>query len=92
MIVTTLEDVKAYIILEHDEDDALLTELTNTAEHTVMYVGRLSEQELIDHSEITKTAVHYAAAYLYEHRENADHNQLALTLRALLSGIRKEVF
>ena len=34
----------------------------------------------------------YAAAYLYEHREEADHNALALTLRALLSGSRKEAF
>ena len=39
-----------------------------------------------------KTAVLYAAAYLYEHREEADHHELMLTLRALLSGIRQEGF
>ena len=39
-----------------------------------------------------KTAVLYAAAYLYEHREEADHHALMLTLRALLSGIRQEGF
>jgi len=37
-------------------------------------------------------AVLYAAAYLYEHREEADHHAMMLTLRALLSGSRKEAF
>ena len=32
------------------------------------------------------------AAYLYEHREEADHHALNLTLRALLFGSRKEGF
>ena len=31
-------------------------------------------------------------AYLYEHREEADHHALNLTLRALLFGSRKEAF
>ena len=40
----------------------------------------------------TKIAVQYAAAYLYEHREEADHHQLVLDLRSLLSGVRKPGF
>ena len=39
-----------------------------------------------------RTAVLYAVAYLYEHREEADHHQLTLDLRSLLFGIRKEGF
>ena len=31
-------------------------------------------------------------AYLYEHREEADHKGLALTLRALLAGLRIDRF
>ena len=31
-------------------------------------------------------------AYLYEHREEANHEELVQTLRSLLFGIRKEVF
>ena len=34
----------------------------------------------------------YTIAYLYEHREEADHHDLALTLRALLFGIREAAF
>ena len=38
------------------------------------------------------TAVLYTVAYLYEHREEADHHELTITLRSLLFGIRKEGF
>ena len=34
----------------------------------------------------------YTVAYLYEHREEADHHDLMLTLRALLFGIREVTF
>ena len=40
----------------------------------------------------SKVAFLYAVAYLYEHREEADHRQLTLSLRALLSGGRKAGF
>lgn len=39
-----------------------------------------------------KTAVLYTVAYLYEHREDADHHALMITLRALLFGSRREGF
>ena len=41
---------------------------------------------------MVKIAVMYAVAYLYEHREDADHHALALGLRNLLFGIRREGF
>ena len=41
---------------------------------------------------IARPAILYAAAYLYEHREEADHEELVQTLRSLLFGIRKEAF
>ena len=31
-------------------------------------------------------------AYFYEHRDKADHHALTVTLRNLLTGIRKEGF
>jgi len=39
-----------------------------------------------------RTAVMYTAAYFYEHREEADFHELALTLRNLLSGSREAGF
>lgn len=35
-----------------------------------------------------KTAVLYAVAYLYEHREDADHHHLMMNLRYLLFGVK----
>jgi hypothetical protein len=51
--------------------------------------GRRSEEKILIRIRI---AVLYTVAYLYEHREEADHSQLNLTLRALLFGVRKEGF
>ena len=34
----------------------------------------------------------YALGYLYEHRDEADHHQLMLTLRSILFAVREGVF
>ena len=39
-----------------------------------------------------KTATLYAVAYLYEHREDADHHHLMMNLRYLLFGVREPAF
>ena len=52
---------------------------------------RLTARAILQNSQ-GQIAVMYAVAYWYEHREEADHQELTLSLRALLFGIRKEVF
>lgn len=64
----------------------------NSAKKLCVHVARLEEHEVELYSEELKIAILYAVAYLYEHREDANHNELTLTLRALLFGIRKEGF
>ena len=49
----------------------------------------LSDSEIIEYRSMLKTAIMYATAYLYEHREQADHHELTLTLRSLLFSIRE---
>ena len=41
---------------------------------------------------IMKIAVFFAVGYLFEHREEADHRELELTLRAILTPIRGGAF
>lgn len=41
--------------------------------------------------ELLKIAILYTVGYLYEHREEADHHDLVLTLRSLLFSIREGV-
>ena len=42
--------------------------------------------------EIIRVAILYCLGYLYEHRQEADHHDLDLTLRSLLCSIREGVF
>ena len=41
---------------------------------------------------LLSTAVLYSLGFLYEHREKADHHELMMTLRNLLSSVREGVF
>ena len=50
-----------------------------------------SKEELERIRAAMRMAVLYAAGYLFEHREDADHHALMLTLRAMLFAIREGV-
>ena len=91
-MVVTLEEMKNYLRVDYDEDDALIGHLLESAEKICMDIIRTDDRSVLEKDESAKTAVLYAAAYLYEHREEADHHAMMLTLRALLSGSRKEGF
>ena len=52
---------------------------------------RYSAAELTAVRETMRVAVLYALGYLFEHREDADHHALTLTLRSLLFAIREGV-
>ena len=88
-----LEEVKNYLRVDSDEEDGLVTRLSQSAEKLCMDVARIADaEEFAALGDTAKTAVLYATAYLYEHREEADHHALTLTLRSLLFGVRKEGF
>lgn len=90
-VVVTLEEMKNYLRVDFEDDDALLTGIIDQAVEICRDVARFTEKEF--EKELTaKIAVMYTVAYLYEHREDADHHQLMLNLRALLSQIRKVGF
>lgn len=91
-MVVTLEEMKGYLRVDYDEDDALIESMIGAAEKTCMDVARMDDMGEFAAVENAKISVLYAAAYLYEHREEADHHALVLTLRALLFGSRKEGF
>ena len=50
-----------------------------------------ARNELAAIRQTMRVAVLYALGYLYEHREDADHHALTLTLRSLLFSIREGV-
>ena len=52
---------------------------------------RYSAAEITAIRETLRVAILYALGYMFEHREEADHHALTLTLRSLLFGIREGV-
>ena len=91
-MLISLDEMKNYLRVDDDDDDELIINIIRTAENLVMDVGRLSGDGFLDNDRKTRVAALYAAAYLYEHREEADHKELTLTLRALLMGVREVMF
>ena len=107
MALVTLDEAKNYLRVDSADEDCLIGGFLDTAEHYCADVGRLSDdawaevtaeatdedsRELIGKRAVIKTAILYTVGYLYEHREDADHNDLAITLRNLLCFIREGVF
>ena len=78
MAVVTLEEAKRYLRVDSGDEDGFISGLLETGESMCADMARI--------------AVLYVTAYLYEHREQADHEELVQTLRSLLFGIRREVF
>ena len=88
----TLESAKNYLRVDSSDDDALIENLITTADTLVRETSRMSDEELAPYKEIVEIAELFTIAYLYEHREEADHKNLTETVKYLLFPIRKEVF
>lgn len=90
-MLVSLEEMKKYLRVDFDDDDALLENFISTGQNLCADIARLSVNEFCEISS-SKIAVMYAVAYLYEHRENANYKELTISLRSLLFGVRKERF
>ncbi len=90
--MVTIDEMKRYLRVDSSDDDALIENMITTAEALCRDITRLDEEAFAEATATTRVAVLYAVAYLYEHREEADHKALTLTLRSLLFGVRKEGF
>ncbi len=91
-MLITLEEIKNYLRVDHDDDDELLESLIDSSEQLCMDVARIDDKDAFEQEPCSKIAVMYAVAYLYEHREDADNKALTLSIRSLLFGIRREGF
>lgn len=87
-----LEEAKQYLRIDSADEDALILGFCETAQQMCMDIARIDGTDLENEAPTLVTAQLYAIGYLYEHREEANHKELRLTLRCLLSSERKEVF
>ncbi len=103
MALITLEETKAYLRVDTADEDAMIGILLASAKRLCVDVARLSDDQWAEINsdeedpvvaplrETMKVAILYAVGYLFEHREEADHHELTLTLRSLLFAIREGV-
>ena len=103
MALITLQEAKGYLRVDTADEDAMIGILLSSAGRLCADVARLTNEEweainsntddasLLPVRETMKVAILYALGYLFEHREEADHHELTLTLRSLLFGIREGV-
>ena len=102
-MIITLEEAKEYLRVDSADEDAMIGVFLSAAERMCADVARLTDEKwaavdsdsedetIIPIRETMKVAILYALGYLFEHREEADHHALMLTLRSILFAIREGV-
>lgn len=88
----TLEELKSYLRVDGNSDDGLIETLKDSAEELCTDILRNDDISVLYGTRYGKAAVLYAVNYMYEHRTEADWSALKKSLRAMLSGARKEIF
>ena len=87
-MIITLNEAKKYLRVDYEDDDSLIRKFIKTG-------MKLVEDTLRKELEATPantTAVLSVVAYLYEHREDADMDELTRSLRYMLSTEREAAF
>ena len=91
-MIITVDEMKGYLRVDSSDDDSLIEGMISSAQKQCMDILRTDDEDDLEACENGKIAVMFTVAYLYEHREEADHKALNLTLRALLFGDREVGF
>lgn len=89
----TLPEIKNFLRVDSNDDDALLMNMLADSRALCAYAARKTEEEVSSASdECYRTAILFAVAYRYEHREQMDYNYLMTTIRAILMPVRGNAF
>lgn len=95
----SLEEAKNYLKVDSGYDDSLFNALIIASEVLCCDIARLSDSDWEEicsddasrRRELIRAAVLYTLGYLYEHREEADHHDLVMTLRNILFSFREGI-
>lgn len=92
--MVSLDECKNYLKVETDDDDSLIEILMDASIRIVKDMLRVEDFKDFKKKEKQqiKAGIFYTLRFLYNERGNADHKDLMLTLRALLSNLRRPEF
>ena len=92
--MVSLDECKNYLKVETDDDDSLIEILMDASIRIVKDMLRVEDFKDFKKKEKQqiKAGIFYTRRFLYNERGNADHKDLMLTLRALLSNLRRPEF
>ncbi len=85
-----LDEVKLYLRIDSNEEDALIASFLNTAQELCEGILRFPLSEFEELPETVKQAILYAVAAMYEKREGADIKETLDVLKRLLFTYRRE--
>lgn len=92
-MIISLEEAKLYLRVDGDEEDTLITDFITASEEICEGILRypLSELDTVpDTVDTVKQAVLFAAANMYENRENFEIKEVLDIMTRLLFSYRKE--
>ena len=88
-MLVSLAEAKKYLRVDYTDEDTLIKKFIRTSTDLVKDTLRVEE---LTPSPLRRVACLYAVAYLFEHRENADMDELTRNLRYMLSTEREAAF
>ena len=106
MALISLDEAKVYLRVDSADEDAMISSFIQSAGILAKDVGRLSDEEwdavnaepsendspeIISIRASLRIAILYTVGYLFEHRDDADHHGLVITLRNLLFSVREGI-
>ena len=91
-MVVTLTEAKSYLRVDYADEDSLIMDIISAAEKLTADTLRKDLTTAANVTATVKIAVLFAIAFLFEHRENADMNELTRNLRYILMAEREAAF
>lgn len=89
-MIISLEEAKAYLRVDTDDEDALITGFKSAAEDICEGILRFSLSSFVAVPEPVKQAVLFTTAQFYELRESVEVEALIDTVKRLLFAYRQE--
>lgn len=88
LLFDDLELLKKYMRYDEDAEDDVIEMVGDMAERKVMKIAGKSQEDFVADAVVYRIPVAYATSYMLEHRQEADHAELDITLRALVAQER----